>query len=290
MSLVFAVIIARAQTNPGGFWGWVLKSPHVVPGLLAIAFVSCVVLIGQWSSARDVYWRIFAWLVPPNGYVRVDDDERLVRAVKAGIRAFATERESEREAEPPATEVQRAETELPSPTSPPASVQQPKDRDLRGKINFILFRKQVGGWGSSTDFDVLLNLTLTNHGKDPVIVNTWSLAIRIGSPEVGSTKNQKIPPSMLWQKLDGSAEPISDDDLMSHVRRYENGVPNTGWLLFSFSGYRSYVLWTPGYDDEGIPVAPYNAEFTVLARDTLGQDHVLVMGPWLYSSRGEIIG
>lgn len=72
--LVIAILVAKAQQDPRGLWGFLLKDPHVVPLLFLWATLCFLVGLGQWKKIRDWYWSVFAWLFPADGRVNINDN------------------------------------------------------------------------------------------------------------------------------------------------------------------------------------------------------------------------
>jgi hypothetical protein len=62
LAIVLAVVVAKAQVEPYGFWGWLLRDPHVVPGLFSVSALCCVVALGQLERVRRFYWAVFSKL------------------------------------------------------------------------------------------------------------------------------------------------------------------------------------------------------------------------------------
>src|SRR5689334_3622609 len=64
VSLMFAIIIAKAGAHPNIWYGWILTDPRVVPALLLFSLVCFAISLGQLHSVRVFYWAAFSRLFP----------------------------------------------------------------------------------------------------------------------------------------------------------------------------------------------------------------------------------
>lgn len=167
----------------------------------------------------------------------------------------------------------------PPPTPPPP----PKDRDLCGEIKTVLFKEKRDHAFDRGRFYILFQVSLANHGRDELFVENWRLSVELNDSAVGFTESEAIPQGWTW-KTEDCRETFTD--LNSTAHKYSYGAPNSGWLLFAFSGSSA---WGDGYGYTGIPMAPYNASFVITATDTLQNKHVITRKSQLYSAHGEII-
>src|SRR5690242_14469766 len=56
VSLMFAIIIAKAGAHPNIWYGWILTDPRVVPALLLFSLVCFAISLGQLHSVRVFYF------------------------------------------------------------------------------------------------------------------------------------------------------------------------------------------------------------------------------------------
>jgi hypothetical protein len=64
LTLASAIIIAKAQSQPKIWYGWILTDPRVVPGLLVLSALLFLLALGQNSRIASLYWSIFSRLIP----------------------------------------------------------------------------------------------------------------------------------------------------------------------------------------------------------------------------------
>jgi hypothetical protein len=59
-----SIAVSKAQIDLAGPWGFLLKSPHTVPALLAIASILALIGLAEWQWARRFYWAVFSTIIP----------------------------------------------------------------------------------------------------------------------------------------------------------------------------------------------------------------------------------
>jgi hypothetical protein len=192
-------------------------------------------------------------------------------AIGRGVEEFISKKvEAQRKKQEEAT---NSEPQLPAPP--------PKDPDLRGEVREIIFYPLEGGIIPSDGYRILMNLTITNHAQKQVVIRDWSLRIDIAGESVGTGTQVPIPNGWYVYRLtENRGERISEDLVTPSSTPYVEAIPKEGWLLFEFSYF--------GWGNPGKLQPPYNAQFSVIATDSLGGIHVFIKPSRMYFQRSEI--
>lgn len=65
LTVIFGIVIAKAQLDPTIWYGWILREPHVVPSLIVVTIICWLVALGQRERPRHFYWRVFSLFFAP---------------------------------------------------------------------------------------------------------------------------------------------------------------------------------------------------------------------------------
>jgi hypothetical protein len=79
-----AVAIARAQTYPQGFWGFILTNPYLLPAL-AVVFVFLLLYgVSGMLAIQKLFWRVFSFLVPQPRETKIPNERLKIHTALLG--------------------------------------------------------------------------------------------------------------------------------------------------------------------------------------------------------------
>ena len=175
------------------------------------------------------------------------------------------------EKKPPKEEPPKAVLPL-ALTPPPVD---PKKPNLKCEIQDILFYVERLFIGN--DVYVLLQVRVVNYGEQEVAVTEWSLEAQAG---VGILRGEVEPIPENWKiRRFAPGKVITVEEigkkLYASTEPFRKGIPQAGWISFKLSTlFRMYP--------------PYNAKFTLKAKDALGEEHLTVQQASFLNESGEI--
>lgn len=182
------------------------------------------------------------------------------------------------------------------PSPPPAVRLPPLGEDplftaaaLKIEIREMLFQRMyysylstAVGYNSSDGWRVLIDLKLTNRGKDElIIVDDWALDIAIGD-ETRTASFAPIPGSLVIRRpatspfTEGRIEEIKPHlDKVLRTSGLRKAVPVSGWVLFELKT-----------SENSAP--PHAAKFVLIIKDSMGRSYQQIKGPYWSNESGEL--
>ena len=174
------------------------------------------------------------------------------------------------------------------PTKPATAIAKPAAYSYRSatevhlEIRELLFYPDPATYILDISFvHIYLLVSAVNRSSVARSITNWKLIVRVGSHDYGA-KHIRVDTSLIIQRMGGLSLETNEaiprptwDELEDEG--LQPGTPRTAWVAFALE----------------LPTrrgtAPHNAEFVLMAVDSMGIEHTVIRNPELYTATGKLI-